>query len=152
MMLRGLRALICGTLLGGTPSVLAAQRPDSAVVQRNDSIVVRLVDVDVRAAIQALAPFLDRPVVFGSLSPAKVTLDTPSPVAISQIPVLLRTVLQSQNLELVADTAVYRIRASDPPPSAAAAPATARQSEPLELFTVRTRRSASPQRPRRVRD
>jgi len=116
--------------------MLLAQRPDSAVVARNDSVLIRLIDVDVRAAIQALAPFLDRPVVYGTLGQGKVTLDTPSPVRVSELPTLLRSLLQSQDLELLEDSANYRIRAKDPVRSPTNGQI-ARQAEPLELFTVR---------------
>ena len=137
MKYRSILTCIVGSVLGLTPPVMGAQRVDSAVVARNDSVVVRLVDVDVRAAIQALAPFLDRPVVFGAISTGKVTIDTPSPVRLSQIPTLLRSVLQSQNLELISDSSVYTIRPKDPAPASQASVNGARQAGALELFTVR---------------
>src|SRR5688572_28007969 len=81
---------------------LHSQRPDSVVVSRNDSVSVRLLDVDIRAAVQALSPFLDRPIVFGELAGARVSIETPAPIHISQVPGLLRSILRSHNLELEA--------------------------------------------------
>ncbi|HEX6053625.1 MAG TPA: secretin N-terminal domain-containing protein [Gemmatimonadaceae bacterium] len=122
------------------PRSVLSQRADSSVVVRNDSVTIRLVDVDVRAAIQALSRFLDRPVVFGALNGGRVTLETPSPVAPRDVASLLRGVLQSQNLELVADSGIYRVRQKEPPPPApvAAVPAP-RQTSALELFVVKLR-------------
>jgi general secretion pathway protein D len=127
-------------LLIGISSVGRAQRPDSVLVARNDSVMIRLIDVDVRAVVQVLSRFLDRPVVFGTLTSSRVTLETPSPVATRDVGSLLRSVLQSQNLELLADSGVYRVRQKDAPPPAGpqAAPAI-RQSTTIELFVVKLR-------------
>lgn len=120
----------------------AAMLPDSAgVAARGDSVSVRLVDVDVRAAVQALTPYLDRPVVFGAVGGAKVTLQTPRPVPRTEIVSLIRGVLESQGLELAADSGLYRIRLKErPAPPAAMSPARAPGQEgPVELFVIRLR-------------
>ncbi|MGH7719652.1 MAG: type II secretion system protein GspD [Gemmatimonadaceae bacterium] len=118
-----------------------ARAQDSAVVARNDSVTVRLVDVDLRAAIQALARYLDRPVVFGALNGARVTLETPAPVPRAEVAALLRGVLESQNLELVADSGLYRVRSREqrPQPAPAEAAAAQRAQGAIELFVVRLR-------------
>jgi general secretion pathway protein D len=130
-----LAALLC------LSSIVAAQRPDSSVVARNDSVTIRLIDVDVRAAVQVLSRFLDRPVVFGSLTSSRVTLETPTPIATRDVGSLLRSVLQSQNLELVADSGIYRVRQKDaaPPTATAAAVPAVRQSTTIELFVIKLR-------------
>lgn len=123
-----------------------AQDPDSAIAVRNDSVTIRLVDVEVRAAVQALAQYLDRPVVFGALgagSSTRVSLETPQPVLRTQVVDLLRGVLESQNLELFADTSgaapgIYRVRARE----TRQAPGTAANRQPspsglLELFVIK---------------
>lgn len=78
---------------------------------------MRLVDVDLRAAVEALAPFLDRPVVFGTVTAGRVTLETPHPVPRTDVLRLTRGLVESQNLELATDTAagIYRIKAHDVP-------------------------------------
>jgi general secretion pathway protein D len=117
---------------------------DTTVVSRGDSVTIRLVDVDVRAAIQALSRHLDRPVIFGAVGGGqRVTLETPRAVPRSQVVDLLRGVLQAQGLELVADSAAgaYRVqsreqaRALAPPPQTPVRP----QGGPPALFVIRLR-------------
>lgn len=104
------------TLVVAGPSDARAQERDSAVVLRHDSVSVHLVDADVRAAVEALAPYLDKPVGFGSSVPgARVTLETPTPVARDAVRGLLEGILSSQNLELVRDSAMYRVQAKAAP-------------------------------------
>jgi general secretion pathway protein D len=99
-------------------SPLSAQR-DGAVTTQGDSVTIRLIDVDVRAAVEVLSPYLDRPIVFGDVNAGRVTLQTPKPIARGEVFALLRSALESQNLEIIADsTGPYRIRAKAmaPPP------------------------------------
>ena len=96
------------------------QQRDSAVALRNDSVTVHLVDADLRAAVQALAPYLDRPVAFGSTVPGThVTLETPRPVPRSAVRDLLEGLLAGQNLELAQDSAMYRVEPKPPPAQSA---------------------------------
>ncbi|MGI8546481.1 MAG: type II secretion system protein GspD [Gemmatimonadaceae bacterium] len=77
----------------------------------SDTVSIHLMDVDVRTAIQALSQYLDRPVVFGAVGNSKVTLQTPHSVRVAEVLPLLRATLESQNLELVADSGgPYRVR------------------------------------------
>lgn len=124
-------ALACATQL-------SAQGPDTVVTVRNDSVSVRLVDADIRAAVQALARYLDRPVVFGAIAGARVTLETPVPVPRSQVVQLLRGMLESQNLELVEDSGLYRIRQREPERAAPTAEqaAAARPQGIVQLFVI----------------
>lgn len=93
------------------PSAVKAQSDTTAAVMlERDSVTVRLVDADLRAAVQALGRYLDRPVVFGGNVPgARVTLETPRPVPRAAVAQLLEGLLESQNLELVSDSALYRV-------------------------------------------
>ncbi|MFN2399092.1 MAG: type II secretion system protein GspD [Gemmatimonadaceae bacterium] len=116
-------------------SLLAAQR-DTAVVVRNDSVTIRLVDVDLRAAIQALSRYVDRPVVFGAVSGNRVTLETPAPVPRSGIVGLLRGLLGSQQMILVEDSGFYRVEARQQTPPTPA-PEAAREQGVIELFIIR---------------
>ncbi len=139
---RFLQALLSAALLSGVARDLGAQ--DTLAVARNDSVSLRLVDVDLRAAVQALARHLDRPVVFGAVSAGRVTLETPRPVPRREIPALLRGLVESQNLELALDTAanIYRVRPKDtsrPQPVVAAERSAAGQDGPTELFVIRLR-------------
>jgi general secretion pathway protein D len=134
------RGAVLGLLVAACIEPVAAQQPDSAVVAVNDSVAIRLVDVDLRAAVQALSRYLDRPVVFSGLQGQRVTLETPAPVARESVLQLLRGVLESQNLDLVADSALYRIvprapvRAEGAPQAARRAPG---QQGPIQLYVIR---------------
>ncbi len=88
----------------------AAAQDTASVRATGDSVTVRFVDADLRAVVQALGRLLDRPVLFANLPGARVTLETPRPVARADLPALLRGLLDGQNLELVRDSAFYRVR------------------------------------------
>jgi general secretion pathway protein D len=121
---------------GAAPAV--AQR-DSAVTAHGDSVAIRLIDVDVRAAVEAFGPYLDRPVVFGAMNAGRVTLQTPRPIPRRDVVPLLRSALESQGLEMVADSAgPYRIRPKVAVPIAPApvAPAVPASGGPLQLFVI----------------
>jgi general secretion pathway protein D len=101
-------------------SSLGAQRPSSPVSELGDSVTIHLVDVDLRVAVSALAPYLDRPVVFGAVPALRVTLETPRAVPRSDVVRLLTGVVESQNLELSLDSTagIYRVRPHEAPPPA----------------------------------
>jgi type II secretion system protein D len=109
------------------PGPAAGAQQDSLVLARGDSVSVRLVDVDLRAAVQALSRYMDRPVVFSGVAGARVTLETPRPVRRADVPRLLRGLLESQNVDLVEDSAsgIYRLRNRDMARATAPAPAPA---------------------------
>jgi general secretion pathway protein D len=102
-------ALVAAVMLSSTT---ASAQQDSLVLARGDSVSVRLVDVDLRAAVQALSRYMDRPVVFSGVAGSRVTLETPRPVRRADVPKLLRGLLESQNVDLVEDSAsgIYRLR------------------------------------------
>ena len=106
------------------PCVLSAQQPASHVPPvgtSGDSVRINLVDADLHAAVQALAPYLDRPVVFGTMvSGARVSLEMPHAVPKTDVRQLLESMLESQNLTLVSDSALYRITTRDAHPAAPA--------------------------------
>lgn len=119
MTARRFATLACLTI--GT--VLRAQQPVTHT--GGDSITIHLVDVDLRAAVAALAPYLDRPVAFGQIPSVRVTLETPHPVPRGDVPRLVRSVLEAQGMEFRSDTAggLYRVQPA-PPPAPASSPTT----------------------------
>jgi len=139
--------------IAATPIAAAAQKSDTTagasalptVTMERDSVTVRLVNADLRAAVQALGRYLDRPIVFGGNVPgARVTLETPHPVPRSDVIHLLEGLLESQNLALQSDTSLYRIEAKarpapEPRPSARAANDASAQNGPVQLFTIHLR-------------
>ncbi|HVS59776.1 MAG TPA: secretin N-terminal domain-containing protein [Gemmatimonadaceae bacterium] len=89
-------------------STLTAQTPV-------DTVSIRLIDADLRAAVQLLSQYIDRPVIITNVPTTKVTIETPRAVRRSDVLGLLRATLESQNLELVVDTSAgpsgpYRIQ------------------------------------------
>lgn len=137
-------AAILGTLL---PFPLAAQQ-DSLVIARNDSVTIRFVDTDLGAAVQALGRHLDRPIVFGTIGSARITLETPRPVPRSDVPALLRGMLESHNYRLVADSGLYRIESVSAPAAArlgtsGASPASEGDAGTIELFVIRLRHASA---------
>jgi general secretion pathway protein D len=120
----------------------AGAQQDSLVAERGDSVTVRLVDVDLRAAVQALARYMDKPVVFSGAPGAHVTLETPRAVPRADVPRLLRGMLESQGMELVNDSTsgIYRLRTREAAPAGApATPATAVGAQGVELFVIHLR-------------
>ena len=109
---------------------------DTNVVARNDSITARLVNVDLRLAIQALARSLDRPVVFGNIGEVRVTLETPQPVPRAQLPELLRGLLKTYGLMLAEQPGFFSVE-----PVAQAAPQGQAQegAGPVQLFVIHIR-------------
>jgi type II secretory pathway component GspD/PulD (secretin) len=97
------------------PSEARAQRATAPA--KEDSVTIRLVNTELRAAVQLVAQYLDRPVLFSGPGGSMVTLETPRPVPRAAVPRLLQSLLDSQNYELVNDSAghVYRVRPKEPP-------------------------------------
>lgn len=123
---------------------LQAQPPDSLVRARGDSVLIRMVDIDLRAALQALSRYVDRPVLFGGLPGNRVSLETPAPVARAQVLPLLRGLLESQQLDLAFDSTagIYRVNTRTPPAGGARPPVSngaLAASGGLELFVIRLR-------------
>jgi len=127
------RAVIVASILTLSASAGAQQ----------DSVTIRLVNTDLRAAVQIMSQYLDRPVLFTGAGTSTVTVETPQPIARARVVRLLRGVLESQNFELVEDSAsgVFRARPREAPRPLPIAPppdpmATARQQGTLELFVI----------------
>jgi general secretion pathway protein D len=126
-------------LLASTLEAQAPQAPD-------DTVSIRLIDADLRSAVQLLSQYLDRPVVIPNVPSIKVTIETPRAVRKNEILGLLRATLQSQSLEMVVDSSsgpggpyMIRPRASVAAPSYD--PAVARRSRggDMQLYVLRLR-------------
>ena len=109
---------IAATLLGipVVVSTLAAQtttarvsRPVTAL--RDDSVIVRFANTDLRTATQLMSQYLDQPVLFSGQGTGPVTMETPRPIRRGEVINLLRGILDSQNFELFTDTAAHLYRA-----------------------------------------
>jgi len=122
-------------------SAAARAQKDSLVAERGDSVSVRLVDVDLRAAVQALSRYMDRPVVFSGAPGNRVTLETPRPVPRSDVARLLRGMLETQGMELVNDSAsgIYRLRQREAQVAAPVVVTAEVASRGIELFVIHLR-------------
>ena len=111
--------LLLFTALLVVPSRAHSQQVDSLVSARGDSVTIHLVDVDLRAAVQALSRYMDRPVVYSGGAGNRVTLETPRPVARRDVARLLRGLLETQGMDLVSDTlgGIYRLKTRDQSPT-----------------------------------
>jgi len=124
-----------------TATALVAQ-DTTAVRERGDSLSVRLLEVDLRAAIQALGRYLPKPVLIGPIQAGRVSLETPAPVPRSAVPALVRGLVESQGLTLLEDSAFYRVSAASDrprPPGGAAGGGGGPGVEQgaVELFVIR---------------
>ena len=138
MIASSVRAAMCLGLLLSLATQPCSAQEDSSLAARGDSVSVHLVDVDIRAAVQALSRYLDRPVVFGNVSSVKVTIETPGLVARAQVLPLLKGMLESQNYTLVTDASFYRVQ-QKATQSEAPAPKPGGANGPIELFTIHLR-------------
>lgn len=132
--------LLAALLLAFAATRELSAQDTSAVRTVGDSVSIRFVDADLRAVIQGLGRYLDRPVLFAGVPGTRVTLETPRPVARGELFAILRGLVESQNLEIVRDSSYYRIKAREPvaPPAPAAANA-ATATNPIQLTVVRLR-------------
>lgn len=131
------RIIVCLLIVRGA-STSSAQEP-VAPAPRQDSVVIRLVNTELRAAVQMMSQYLDRPVLFSGSGENRVTLETPTAVPRANVVRLLRGLLESQNYELVDDSlsGLYRARPKEAP--RVAAPELTqqqRQAGALELFVL----------------
>lgn len=127
-------ALVVGTALFSRG--VAAQVSE---VGRGDSIAIRIVNTELRSAIQMLAQYLDRPVLFTGNPGTPVTFETPVPVPRRDVLRMLRGLVESQGLELFDDSTagLYRVRPKEPErPVPSMNQPTARPPSGIELFVI----------------
>lgn len=139
-----LRRLLVAVLLA-LPAPAAAQ--DSAVVKAGgDSVSLRFIDADLRAVIQALSSYLPRPLLVSAVPSTRVSLETPTAVPRPTVLILLRNLVESQNLEFAEDSVGFRIGPKPPAPAPTVAPihADATATHPLQLFVIRLKHARAP--------
>ena len=118
----------------------AARAQDTNAVHAvNDSVSIRFIDADLRAVIQALGRYLSKPVLVSSIPSIRVSMETPGLVHRSAVPRLLRGLVESQNLEVIEDSAFYRIAQPQPEPTRSAASAQGAPQGDIQLFVLRLR-------------
>jgi len=133
------RTLVLSAALLLAPCAGLLAQNDTTVVARNDSISARFVNVDLRLAIQALARYLDRPVVFGNIGEVRVTLETPQPVPRAQLPELLRGLLRTYGLSLSEQPGFFTVESATPAASATQGSPAGAGGGPIQLFVLHIR-------------
>ncbi len=136
-------AILVALGLGVTSAALAQ---DTVAVQlANDSVTIRLVDTDLRAAIQALGRYLTKPVVTSGVPGDRITLETPGPVSLSEVLPLLSGLVESRGLVLTDMDTYYLI---GPATTVDAAPAQGggqgSGDAGVRLFVIRLRHAKAP--------
>jgi type II secretory pathway component GspD/PulD (secretin) len=127
-------ALILTICLAGTVSA----QDTTSISVANDSVVIRLVDTDLRSAIQALSRYVDKTVLTVNIPQVRVTLEPPGAVPRGSVAVLLRGLVESNGLQMIEDTAYYRIEPRPVAPDPVQVRTTdERKNEDLHLFVVR---------------
>jgi len=117
-----LRSALAASLVAVARSPTNAQlTPTSMRSPADDSVIIRIVGTELRAAVRILGQYLDRPVLFSGQGSALVTIETPLPVPRRSVALLLRGVLESEGYELALDSSatLYRARPRAPPVASA---------------------------------
>ena len=140
------RSRVWAVLVSAWPIILVstARAQDTAAVRvARDSVSVRFVDADLRAVIQSLGRYLTKPVLAGGVPAVRVSLETPAPVPREGVAVLVKGLVESQNLEFVEDSAFIRIGPRAPTTDRPPAPGLSNAgspgglAEPVRLFVIR---------------
>lgn len=127
------------------PSESSSQQRDTSSGVKplgQDSISVRMVDLDVRSAVMLLARYLDRPLMIGnSVTGGRVSLEANKAIARRDVPRLLRSLVESQSLRFEFDSAAGVYRVDTPPvvispaPTAVPDPSSSR-NRPYSLWVI----------------
>ena len=139
--------LLAALLAASASTPTAAQQRTPQVQEQGDGVSINLIDTDLRAAIQVLSAYMDRPVLFSGVAPNRVTLQTPRPVPRQQVASLLRSLLASQGYELADADGTYTVRLRGGQPGGPGGPVqmapppvlAAREQGGVQLFVIRLR-------------
>lgn len=122
------------------------------VQESGDSISIRIINSDLRSAVQALGPYLDLPVLFTGPPGGPITIETPQPIPKQDVLRLLTGLVESQQYQIVTDTIARMYRVMPRSPSRSANPTAppevaARQSRPssaVDLFVIPLQHARAP--------
>ena len=109
----------------------------NAVRLQGDSVSVRFLDTDLRAVVEALAPYLSKPIIMAPTPPTRISLDTPHPVPPASLRAILAGLLESQGLSLTEDSVSYHIGPRPATPSGHQVGQGAGSAQPPRLFVIR---------------
>jgi len=134
------RLLVVGASLLLFPGISPAQ----GTTPPSDSVFIKIQESDLPGAVQILAQYLDRPVIFAGSSTAQVSFETPRPVSRRDVLRLLRGMVETHGFEVLDDSAagLYRVRqriAPNTQSAPTASPPPPRRVAQAELFVLRLR-------------
>ncbi|HEU5155051.1 MAG TPA: secretin N-terminal domain-containing protein [Gemmatimonadales bacterium] len=138
---------LCGAHLQAVP-VLAAQEvalPQSQA--QGDSLTLRFVEVELSVALQALGRYLNKPLLTAGIPQERVTIDFAAPVPRTQLPGIIRGLVEPRGLEFKEDSAFYSVGPRPVPGAAAGAPGGRPDTaglRDLALFVIRLKHARAP--------
>ena len=124
--------------------LFAASPSRRLAAQTVDTVSLHFVDADLRAVVQGIGRYLDKPILSTGLPSVRVTFETPKAIPRSQLPELLRGLADQQGLELTEDSVAWRLRPKALPPVTALGQAPGQgQQGPPQLFVVRLKHAVA---------
>ena len=110
-----------------------------------DTLSLHFVNTDLRAVVQGIGRYLDKPLLSVGIPSTLVTFETPTAVSRATLPALLRGLADQQGLELTEDSVSWRLRPKPPEQVAALgrAPGQEGQGE-MQLFVIRLSHARAP--------
>lgn len=131
--------------LSAAPLTLDAQDSAATGVRTTDAgVMVDFPDTDLRVVIGALAEAANLNVVYGDLPARRITLRMRQPVAIRDVPALLRSLAQSNGLVLRESDGLYHVETADPATGRGIAGGADTARADLRLFVYRLRHVQAP--------
>ncbi|MEM7417912.1 MAG: secretin N-terminal domain-containing protein [Gemmatimonadota bacterium] len=138
-----MRTLNAAALLFALGLVLSPAAGAQTVEAVEDSVRVSFIDTDLRAAIQALSRYLDKPILAEPIGEVRVELfETPRPVPREVVPTIVQGLVEANGLLFEEDDDFYRISVPAPeePEEVPVDPASANpDAVRYRLFTIRLR-------------
>ena len=124
---------------------VCAYAPTRLCAQAPDTLSLHFVDADLRAVVQGIGRYLDKPLLSVGIPANRVTFETPRGVARASLPALLRGLAEQQGMELSEDSVSWRLRPKPPEAVAALGRAPGQPGNaPPQLFVIRLRHARAP--------
>jgi type II secretory pathway component GspD/PulD (secretin) len=91
-------------------AVLCATAPMRLSAQTPDTVSLHFVEADLRAVVQGIGRYLDKPLLSVGVPGNRVTFETPVGFPRASLPALLRGLAEQQGLELTEDSISWKLR------------------------------------------
>jgi len=131
-----MRPLALCSVLSLVAAAGAVGQPVQDLRRPADSVLLRLADVDLKAAIQLIGRYLPKPVIAANVPAVKVSLETARPVDEAGTARLLRGLVEAHGLTFTEDSTFFQVvpKPAEPAASSALAP---QQAQEIRLHVVR---------------